>query len=130
MKTLWIALLAVGFAACNSGTTTSNTAGSAGESASQATKPAARAAGELVNSALQKATDPEVQGCLSKVKSGAYKEALPLCLKAANIAPDNQQVSDALATAKRKAAVNVGQADEAKKQLNALGDAAKGVKLP
>jgi len=123
MKPLWIALLAVGLAACNSGTTGSETTGSAGDTAAQA-------AGDLVNTALQKATDPSVQGCLSNVKSGAYKAALPLCLKAANLEPGNQQVSDALATAKQKAAVDLSQAKDAKKQLNSLGDAAKGMKLP
>jgi hypothetical protein len=49
-------------------------------------------------------TDPKVLGCLELIRKGRYEGAVPICLAALEVDPDNQQVQDALAKAKAEAA--------------------------
>ena len=49
---------------------------------------------------MQAASDPKVAGCIQKVKEGAFAEAYPLCLEAAKIDPDNNEVTAALEKSK------------------------------
>ncbi len=48
--------------------------------------------------------DPKVQGCLDLIRQLKYQEALPVCLAALNIDPDNQQVQDAVDKARAETA--------------------------
>jgi type IV secretory pathway VirB10-like protein len=72
---------------------------------------------------------PEVQSCLDLIRQSEFQQALPVCLAALAIDPDNQQVQDAVAqareeTAKLAAAEAVdeaaaeGAAEEAASQLD------------
>ena len=82
--------------------------------------PDVSAAGEVSPAApeapgIEVAVDPNVQSCLDLVRQTKFQEALPVCLAALDVDPDNQQVSDAVdqartETAKVAAAEAVGQA--------------------
>jgi hypothetical protein len=48
--------------------------------------------------------DPKVQSCLDLVSQSQFQQALPVCLAALNVDPDNQQVQDAVAKARTEAA--------------------------
>jgi hypothetical protein len=48
--------------------------------------------------------DPKVQSCLDLVRQAEYQQALPVCLAALKIDPDNQQVRDAVDQARAEAA--------------------------
>ena len=48
--------------------------------------------------------DPKVQGCLDLIRQSKYQEALPVCLAALNVDPDNQQLRDAVDTARAETA--------------------------
>ena len=59
--------------------------------------------------------DPRVEGCLSLIRQAQFREALPVCLVALDVDPDNEQVRAALdqartETAKVAAAEAAGQA--------------------
>ena len=59
--------------------------------------------------------DPKVQSCLDLISQSQFQQALPVCLAALAIDPDNQQVQDAVAqaqaeTAKLAAAEAAGEA--------------------
>jgi hypothetical protein len=57
--------------------------------------------------------DPQVANCLDLIQQMKYQEALPVCLAAAAIDPDNQQVQDAVAKARAEAAkMAVGESAE------------------
>jgi hypothetical protein len=79
--------------------------------------------------------DPKVQGCLDLIRQLKYQEALPVCLAALKVDPDNQQVQDAVdkaraETAKRAAAEAAGQAageGAAEQAGSALGEATGGM---
>jgi hypothetical protein len=72
--------------------------------------------------------DPKVQSCLDLVRRVRFQQALVVCLAALEIDPDNQQVQDAVATARAEtaklaaaqaagAATAEGAAEEATSQL-------------
>jgi hypothetical protein len=42
---------------------------------------------------------PEVQSCLDLIRESEFQQALPVCVAALDIDPDNQQVKDAVAIA-------------------------------
>ena len=48
--------------------------------------------------------DPKVQSCLDLIRQAEFQQALVVCLAALEIDPDNQQVQDAVATARAEAA--------------------------
>ena len=48
--------------------------------------------------------NPKVQSCLDLIRQLNYQEALPVCLAALEIDPDNQQVQDAVDKARAEAA--------------------------
>jgi hypothetical protein len=48
--------------------------------------------------------DPKVQGCLDLIRQSKYQEALPVCLAALKVDPDNQQVQDAVDKARAETA--------------------------
>jgi len=48
--------------------------------------------------------DPKVQSCLDLISQSQFQQALPVCLAALNVDPDNQQVQDAVAQARTEAA--------------------------
>ena len=48
--------------------------------------------------------DPKVQGCLDLIRQSEYQEALPVCLAALKVDPDNQQVQDAVDKARAETA--------------------------
>jgi len=50
------------------------------------------------------AVDPNVTGCLDLVRQSRFQEALPVCLAALDVDPDNQQVRDAVAKARSESA--------------------------
>ena len=72
--------------------------------------------------------DPKVQGCLDLIRQSKFKEALPVCLAALKVDPDNKQVQAAVEKAKAetaklaaaeaaKQAAGEGAADQASSQL-------------
>jgi hypothetical protein len=64
--------------------------------------------------------NPQVANCLDLIRQTKFQEALPVCIAAAAIDPDNQQVQDAVATARAEAAkMAVGETAE-----GAMGEAA------
>jgi hypothetical protein len=79
--------------------------------------------------------DPKVQGCLDLIRQSKYQEALPVCLAALKIDPDNKQVQDAVdkaraETAKVAAAEAASQAAgeaAAGEAASKLGEAASGI---
>jgi len=79
--------------------------------------------------------DPKVQSCLDLIRQAEFQQALVVCLAALEIDPDNQQVQDAVATARAEAAKMAaaeaaggaaaeGAADEA---TSKLGEATGGI---
>jgi hypothetical protein len=48
--------------------------------------------------------DPKVQGCLDLMRQLKYQEALPVCLAALKVDPDDQQVQDAVDKARAETA--------------------------
>ena len=93
MRAIFVAAILT-LAACTGGeSTTPGTAGSGSSSSEEA-------ASAAVGPAMQAASDPKVAGCIQKVKEGAFAEAYPLCLEAAKIDPDNNEVTAALEKSK------------------------------
>ncbi len=84
--------------------------GGAMDEAAGAMKDAAGAAEEATRSFQQDAdaaaagTNPQVTSCLDLVSQGRYSEAVAPCMAALRIDPDNNEVQEALETAKAKAA--------------------------
>jgi len=48
--------------------------------------------------------DPKIQSCLELIRQSMFERALIVCVAALEIDPDNQQVQDALATARAETA--------------------------
>ena len=85
---------------------------------------------ETTEPAVAEQPDPQVTNCLDLVRQMKFQEALPVCLAAAAIDPDNQQVQDAVAKARAEAAkMAVGEAAEgaAGEAAGQAGEAAKGL---
>ena len=130
IRTFIVMAMVVGLAACGGG----SKGDGEGAKAPAAGHGAAEDTGsDTVGKAVEKAADPNVQGCLAKVKAGEYQAALPLCMKAAEIDPDNNDVQAALDKAKTGAASAAASgsdaakaADDAKNQV----DAVKGMGTP
>ncbi len=96
MRAIFVAAILT-LAACTGGEST--TPGTAGSDSSSSEEAASAAVGP-VGEAVQAASDPKVAGCIQKVKEGAFAEAYPLCLEAAKIDPDNNEVTAALEKSK------------------------------
>jgi hypothetical protein len=119
IRALMIAAIVMTVAAC------SGDDGGGGDHTGEASKaaPAAdtsSAATAALGKALDVAADPNVTGCLQKVADGNLREAYPLCLKAASVDPDNNQVQAALAKSKESyaAAADAGkQAQDAARDM-------------
>jgi hypothetical protein len=75
-----------------------------------------------VEKALEAAVDPAVQSCLDLVRGQKYTEAVPACTRAAEIDPDNAEVTSALQSAREQAAA--AQAQEAAGDAREAGEAA------
>jgi len=79
--------------------------------------------------------DPKVEGCLDLVRRGKYEPAVPLCLAALEIDPDNQQVRDAVDKARAetakmaasKAATEAAGGAAAEQGASKLGEATGGM---
>jgi len=71
-------------------------------------------------------TPPESAQCLELVGRGAFAEAVPVCVRAAGLDPDNAAVQQALETARTKAATaaaaEAGGAGAAEGAADSLGD--------
>ena len=65
--------------------------------------------------------DPQVASCLDLVQQRKFQEALPACLAAAAIDPDNPEVQDAVATARAETVKMAGMGESAE---GAAGEAA------
>lgn len=80
-------------------------AAGAADSAREAASDAAAAAGDsLSNLAADGADDGQSATCLQLVGQGEFSQAIPVCTAALAANPTNQQVKDALATAKAEGA--------------------------
>ncbi len=85
--------------------------------------------------AEEAAVAPEVQSCLDLIRQSEFQQALPVCVAALEIDPDNQQVREAVAlagpeTTKRVAAERAGGAvaeGAAEEATSKLGEAAAGM---
>ncbi|TFH25178.1 MAG: hypothetical protein E4H03_01515 [Myxococcales bacterium] len=142
IRNLIVAAMVVGLAACGGGDKGEGDGAKAPMKAPATAPVKAPAAGQgaaastgsdTVGKVIEKTVDPNVQGCLAKVKAGEYQAALPLCMKAAQIDPNNTEVQAALDKAKTGAANMAAAggdaakaADDAKNQL----DAVKGMGTP
>ena len=71
--------------------------------------------------------DPQVASCLDLVRQTKFQEALPVCLAAAAIDPDNQQVQDAVAKAQAETAKMAGMAEAEGDAAAQADEAAKGL---
>jgi len=108
LRTLF-AFSVIALLACGSGETNQGGADSAGD------MPPVSAAGTAsddieierieVEAIEEEAIAAEISSCLGLVKSGAFEEALPVCLEAASIDPENAEVQAALAKAEAEAAL-------------------------
>jgi hypothetical protein len=73
---------------------------------------------------------PESAQCLELVRQAAYSEAVPVCVRAAGLDPDDTAVQEALATARARSATSAaGATDEASKGA-AAATGKLGEKLP
>jgi hypothetical protein len=61
---------------------------------------------EIEVEAIEIETAPQVSSCLGLVTSGAFAQAVPVCLEAAAIDPENAEVQAALAKAQAQAALD------------------------
>lgn len=107
--------------ACGSGDSDSGATGSASDappvSATAPTGSDVKAAGgEQV-----KAEAPEIRSCISLVASRDFEGALPVCLKAASIDPENAKVKASLAKAQAETAKEAATGAAADKAADALG---------
>ena len=137
MSRFLFAVSLVALLACGTGESTSGTAGNAGDTppvsaAAPSDRDANVAETEIVETeqieieADSGAADSGVaNSCLSLVQSGAFAEALPLCLEAASIDPENAEVQAALAEAQMKAAAGAA-TDAAAGKVNEAADSATG----
>jgi hypothetical protein len=131
MLRILFAISFIALLACNSGETTQGIADSAGDTPPVS---AARTGADDIEikkvevEAIEVETlAAEISSCLGLVKTGAFADALPVCLEAASIDPENTQVQAALAKAQAQAAVDAS-IDEAAGSAsgaaaNALGGA-------
>jgi hypothetical protein len=91
------------FALFACGESTPGPAGDAG-----GTPPVGAAAGETAGTPepppASVAVDPNVQSCLDLIRQSKFEAALPVCLAALDVDPDNQQVRDAVETARAESA--------------------------
>jgi len=109
MLRILFAISFIALLACSSGETNQGTADSAAD------MPPVSAAGTAtddieietieVEAIEAGALAAEVSSCLDLVKTRAYEKALPVCLEAASIDPENAEVQSALAKAQAEAAV-------------------------
>lgn len=76
--------------------------------------------------AAEPSTDPQVQSCLDLVRDGQYQQAVPVCLAALKIDPNNQQVKSALARAQTQTASAADAQDAATAAAGAAADSAQG----
>ncbi len=89
----------------------------------------------VAGAAEEAAVAPEVQSCLDLIRQSEFQQALPVCVAALEIDPDNQQVQDAVSqarveTAKLAAAQAAGEATAegaAEEATSQLGEAAGGM---
>jgi hypothetical protein len=108
MRRIFVATLIVGLAACGG---SEGDGGSPGASAPAGGTGAAEATAQ---------THPDVESCLDLVSQAKFSEAVTVCARAATLDPDNQEVRDALATARREAAAMAASA------AKTAGEAAQG----
>ena len=137
MFRILFAISVIALLACGSGETNQGAADSAGD------MPPVSAAGSAtdeieierieVEAIEAAAIAAQVSSCLDLVKSRAFAEAVPVCLEAASIDPENARVQTALAKAQAKAALEDSMAAaEAEAQaeidssIDSAADSAKG----
>jgi len=125
------ALLCAAALACGSGDSGDGGAGYGEESGSEAPAVSAQesAQGGSGAGSAGEATPPEVQSCLDLVGAAKFREAVPVCLRAVEAAPGNEEVKQALDRAQREVATSeageaAGSAKEAAEEE--AGKAAEG----
>jgi len=134
------ALLCAVALACGSGDSGDAGGGGYGEESASETPPvSAQGPAEGGSGSGAEGTPPEVQGCLDLVGDAKFREAVPVCLRAVEAAPGNEEVQQALDRAQREVAQSeageaagsakeavegeAGEASEgASKALEGLGD--------
>jgi hypothetical protein len=126
MRRLAIAFSILALFACGETDT-----GPAGESQAQ---PGASATGDeaaMIETeelmAIAEQVDPQVASCLDLIRQAMFQEALPVCLAALEIDPDNQEVQDAVAKAQAETAKMAGMAEAEGAAAAQADEAAKGL---
>jgi predicted Zn-dependent protease len=71
---------------------------------------------------------PEVASCLDLIGQAKFQEALPVCLAALKIDPDNEAVQDAVAQARTETAKMAGSGEAAASAGEAAGQAEEAAK--
>jgi hypothetical protein len=91
MLRIFLAIAILALAACGAQeTATTETPGAAAGTAAEAGQPLAGVEQQAAESL------PQVERCLDLVRQAAYERALPACLEALELDPENQQVQAAL----------------------------------
>jgi hypothetical protein len=99
MLRIFLAIAILALTACGAQeTATTETPGAAADTAAEA--------GQLLAEVEQQAAEslPQVERCLDLVRQAAYERAVPACLEALELDPENQQVRAALDQATAEAA--------------------------
>lgn len=133
MRRIAIAFMILGLAACGGSETGDTAAAPEGSPKGTLAAPGSPAAGKAYgeSTAAATATSPVAQRCLDLVADAKFAEAVPVCIKAAGMDPEDARVKEALQTARAKAAGLPDVAAEADKAASEAGskmqDAAKGM---
>jgi hypothetical protein len=111
------------------GTAPAESAGAAVTPPVAATPPTSPRAPETPPAAAETAP-PQVQSCLDLIAQAKFQQALPVCLAALKLDPTNQQVQDAVNTARAETASAGQAAADASAQLDEATGEAAGKLLP
>jgi hypothetical protein len=127
MRGILVAIVAIGWIACG-GSDAGDTAGTAQPEKAPPVSSAPEAAKTPPTPELS--TDPQAQRCLDLVRQSKFQEAVPVCLAALDVDPDNAQVKQALDQARTEAAkLAAAEAAAGSEAASELGEAAGGMKL-
>jgi hypothetical protein len=118
-KTIGILIAAMMLFACGQ----QETAGTAGQKAAPVAESKDALMPDVASPVSEVQIDPAVQGCLDLVAQAQWAQALPLCIQAAQVAPDNAEVQGALAQARSETEKATAEAVAAKSAAN-RGEAA------
>ena len=83
----------------------------------------ARGLAEQAGEAASDAMSGDAANCLELVRGGQFAEAIPVCTQALSLDSSNQEVQDALDTARERVAdMGIGDAEEAGEAVEDLGE--------